>query len=549
MEQPVSGVANWSIRVLPVSADLQSIVQDAGWVAFGGVQSIISVSRDPSVINLKRAMEYPRAYNRRRFVRESGALALAVGLAGCGGDDDSQERTDPTNNDDPQESTDSASNDEQSPEPDVEQVDLFVGDFLPDTINFTEQDILEPAYAPTLKVTYTDGETEEVELAEEDYEVTDAYVQRTNGEEFYGADYGKNGLPNSFEVEFEDEDEVGDSHKHLLDKAGFYQELDSIKQLDSSKLLAGLNEVGATLSVDESAIQNYTEVPIDTRELNTELTVEDTVEAGKTNKEYIEDHLPTKEDTVELWKKFRGYTTDYILSSPTGGNIEELVTYRDLSEKIMSAVDTSENDKELLRQISDEWVLIAGDATGGSPADRTMILEAIIDDNTDLIPFTVANGVSSTVAVYQPVEGNIIYMEVANVLGRAKYDVANLWVGKLRTYERKESPILNPNQEFNRELAQNTISQLYKDMDNEFTLAANIADLDSSVSFMDDIRANDAPGANVEAVKEGIDTNLRAAVANVMRDDRSIIFRGIKKEGGWSIETADAYNFDLRDDF
>jgi hypothetical protein len=471
-----------------------------------------------------------RGMTRRQALRAGASVMTAGGLAGCGSDGNDTD-TD-YDGDDTDTGTDGDS------EPRLEDVEVFLKGETPETVDFTEQEVLETGYNPTLRLTYSNGETEEVDIDEEDYEVTDAYSKRTNGEDFYGADYGKNGLPNSFEVEFDDE---------LLQKAGFYQEIDDVEQLDSSQLLAGLNEVGFTLDVDQSALQNYTEANLEDQEIDTEIQVQDTVEAVKTEQQYIQDHLPTEENTVELWKEFRGYVTDISMTGPTEGTIPELETNRDLSERIMSAVDTSADDKEMLRQISDEWTGIAGSATGSTPSTETGTLSDIIDENTDLVPFPVANLQYTTVAVYQPDEGNILHVASNPPVGQAEYEVEDL-VGFEDNSVTSQSPILNP--EFdrnNKTSAQASINALY-DMDNEFTKAM-LADLDSSVSFMDDIRANDGPGENVEAVREGIETNLRAAVANVMRDDADTIFRGIKEGDGWSVETADASNFNLREDF
>ena len=468
---------------------------------------------------------------RRHALKAGGSVLTAGGLAGCGSDGND---TDTDYEDDTDTDTDS----DGDSEPRLEDVEVFLKGETPETVDFTEQEVLETGYNPALRLTYSNGETEEVDIDEGDYEVTDAYSKRTNGEDFYGADYGKNGLPNSFEVEFDDE---------LLQKAGFYQEIDDVDQLDSSQLLAGLNEVGFTLDVDQSALQNYTEANLEDQEIDTEIQVQDTVEAVKTEEEYIEDHLPTEENTVELWKEFRGYTTDLSMTGPLEGNTE-METIRDLSERIMSAVDTSADNKELLRQISDEWTGIAGSATGSTPASDSGMLADIIDENTDLVPFIVGNLQYTTVAVYQPDEGDILHVASNPPVGQAEYEVEDL-VGFEDNSVTSQSPILNP--EFdrnNKTSAQGTINTLYRNMDNEFTTAI-LADLDSSVSFMDDIRANDGPGENVEAVREGIETNLRAAVANVMRDDADTIFRGIKEEDGWSVETADASNFDLREDF
>ena len=456
-----------------------------------------------------------KGINRRSFLKGTAAVGTA-GLAGCGDNQNSEGNTDYEDNE-----TDTNGN----TEPELDSVELLLSGDMPDQVDFREQQVLEPGLTPTLQLTYSNGETEQIEVNEEDYEVTEAYSKRTNGEEFYGTQQG----PDTYE--FTDE---------MLRKAGFYQELENIDELDSDQLLAGLNEIGFTLQVDEQAIQKYGEQGIDTSTVQTERKITNTVETQKNREETLQDYLPNEQNTVELWREFRSQRALAALRGPADGDGSTEAGFRnllDLEEEVMTYVDNPEDDQEMLEQISQGWAENAGRATGSIPASVANRLSDIIARNTEMVAFTTSNNKLETVAAYDPEEGNIMHV-LTQGSGQAVHNIENMFYFD-ESSNRNASPILNP--ESNAEDAQGMLAGMHA-IENDEINAMGYVDRDAAVAFMDEIKANSALGENVEEVMEGLETNLRAAVANTMKDDLNKSFEFIQEEDDWTIDMKDASN-------
>ena len=446
-----------------------------------------------------------KGMTRRQALKTGASLATATGLAGCG----SNEEEPDTDYDDNE--TDTNGN----TEPELKSVDVLLNGDTPETVDFREQDVLETGYTPVLQLEYSDGETEEIEINEEDYEVTEAYSKRTNGEEFYGTIVGDPDLPQGLKEEFDEE---------TLRKAGFYQELENIDELDSDQLLAGFNEIGFTLQVDEQAIQNYTEQEINTENITSTIQGENKVEALKNHQATLEDNLPNKENAVELWRQLRSNNAEVGLTAIADGDGSTEAGFRnlyDLEEEVITYVDNPDDDREMLEQISQGWIENAGRATGSTPSSVSTILSDIVVRNTEMVPFITSNDSFNTVAVYDPKAGDIMHISSQGTEGEARYDIKNLYDFE-EAENRNNSPILNP--EKNAEQAQIMMDVMHRFLENDLYSLEGLADRETAVNFMDEIRENNAPGENIEEVREGMEANIQAAVANAMKTDPNLLF-------------------------
>ena len=328
-------------------------------------------------------------YNTTRRQVLAGLTGAGItGTAGCGGDPYSEDNQGDQNDTDP-----------ESDSREFESVDAFLETDDTDLLDLTQKQEHGLGFNVRIERQYEDGTTETTTLNPEEYEVTEAYTKRSNGEDFYGNliyEEGKQAPDTAEEIEFRDQE---------LRKLGFYNELDTETQinleeeqgeiiLDQESILAGQNELGLTVKLDEEVLAEYNELQTQ------ELDQTSQIQARKTEEETIADYTPDRENSLEVWQKWRRRVADERLDRGAV-NSDEFDTWHDVEEAVLENVSASpSNPQKFLAEATGEFNDQAGLA-GEFPSKVNNYFQDIVMKNTeDMIAFDMPSQGEDASGVY-----------------------------------------------------------------------------------------------------------------------------------------------------
>lgn len=433
--------------------------------------------------------------NSRRHVLATIGSAGAVALAGCGSNSDEQGQ------DSTDESGDTTTTDEEN-SPTLEGVTAVLEIEETDLIDLTEQDVYEVGISVAIEEQYDDGSTETTNLDRNQYEVTEAYTKRSNGGDFYGnLIFDPNDLAgdDAKSIAFEDQGPYGDEG---LRELGFYNEPEVESDqiiLDSDTILAGQNELGLTVQLEQGILEQYSDLQTEER------TQKDQIQARKTKEETKEDYIPARDNSIEIWQKWRREAADLLLDGQAVEK-EKFEYWHDVEEAVLENVSESpSNPQQYLRQASGEFMK-QSQLAGENPSKvNDYFQDIVMRDSENMVAFDMPSQGQDLSGVYvwdeEPSDGKMF--GVASKVGDAKTPPKESGAFARGTLVRQTSPLFKP--ESFPEWARVTVENIHEIGNG---LSENSVDQEYAVSVMDNF-ANDEQSFPI------LMDNIQTALANL----------------------------------
>lgn len=413
-------------------------------------------------------------HNSRRNILATIGSVGTVALAGCGSNADQQQSESVDDSDDT-----NTTDEENSPT--LEGATAVLDIKETSLIDLTEQDTHQVGISVTIEEQYDDGSVETTNLDSSQYEVIEAYTKRSNGGNFYGNliyEPGKQAPDTAEQIAFEDEGPYGDEGLRAL---GFYNEPEVESGqiiLDPGTILAGQNELGLTVQLEQDILEQYSDLQAQ------EITQQDQIQARKTDEETKEDYIPARDNSIEIWQKWRRITADERLDRGAV-NSDEFETWHDVEETVLENVSTSpSNSQKYLEQASGEFAVQARLAGEFPSKVNNYFQDIVMRDSESMVVFDMPSQGEdlSGVYVWNENESDGVLFGIASKREGSDNPPKESGSFARGTLARQTSPLLNP--EAFPEWARVTVETIHEIGNG---LRENSVSTDYAVSVMDNL--------------------------------------------------------------